>query len=59
MAGVLGASVNGSGIVGVYPYVDLISLKVLGSDGIGTTYDVLEALAYAREHHIPVVNMSF
>lgn len=41
------------------PSTDLIALKVLDANGLGTTYDVLEALSYAGEQHIPVVNMSF
>ncbi len=56
---VLGAAVNGAGVFGVNPNANLIALKVLDANGLGTTYDVLEALAYAGEQHIPVVNMSF
>jgi subtilisin family serine protease len=31
----------------------------LNQNGIGTTYDVLKAIAYAKASHIPVLNISF
>ena len=59
VAGIVGAEVNGQGVFGVDPNADLVGLKVLDRNGLGTTYDVLEAIAYAKEHHISVINMSF
>lgn len=50
---------NGSGIYGVDSNSDLVSLKVLDQDGMGTTYDVLDAIAYAKENSIKVLNLSF
>lgn len=41
------------------PHADLVSLKVLDQGGLGTTYDVLEAIAYAKTNRIPVLNISF
>lgn len=37
----------------------LVWLKVLDLNGIGTTYDVLDAIDYAKENNIKVLNMSF
>jgi len=59
VAGIIGAEVNGHGVFGVDPNADLVSLKVLDQNGMGTNYDVLEAISYAVDHHIPVINMSF
>lgn len=59
VAGVIGAQVNGAGVFGSDPSADLVSLKVLDANGVGTTYDVLEAIAYAKANHIPVLNVSF
>lgn len=59
VAGVIGAQVNGAGVFGSDPSADLVSLKVLDQNGVGTTYDVLEAIAYAKANHIPVLNISF
>ena len=50
---------NGAGVFGSDPSADIVSLKVLDQNGVGTTYDVLEAVAYAKTNHIPVINMSF
>ncbi len=50
---------NGSGIYGADSNSDLVSLKVLDANGIGTTYDVLDAIAYAKENGIKVLNLSF
>lgn len=59
VAGVIGAQVNGAGVFGSDPSANLVSLKVLDANGVGTTYDVLEAIAYAKANHIPVLNVSF
>lgn len=59
VAGIIGAQVNGTGVFGSDPSAELISLKVLNQNGLGTTYDVLKAIAYAKASHIPVLNISF
>lgn len=38
---------------------DLVWLKVLDADWLGTTYDVVDAIEYAKENWIQVLNMSF
>jgi YD repeat-containing protein len=59
VAGVIAGEINGGGIFGVNPGTELVSLKVLDENGYGTTYDILEAISYAREQDIAVLNMSF
>ena len=62
VAGTIGAKNNGQGIVGVAPGVPIYSLKVLASDGTGTTSDLLKAYEWlyynARALGIRVVNLS-
>ncbi len=38
---------------------DLVALKVLDANGLGTNYDVLEAIDYAKTNNIKVINISF
>jgi len=62
VAGILGAKNNGQGIVGTAPGIPIYSLKVLSSDGTGTTADLLRAYEWlyynARALGIRVVNLS-
>src|SRR4029453_10607647 len=50
------------GAAGMAPGAWLISLKVLGADGSGTTDDVIEAIAWSlanrRAYNIRVINLS-
>ena len=47
MAGIIGASQNGKGVVGVAPLCNLIVLKALNKDGQGTEEAVAKAINYA------------
>ena len=58
MAGTIGASLNGSGIVGINPYVKLSPLKICNERGFCPSYAALRALDYAVENDIDIVNMS-
>jgi subtilisin family serine protease len=62
VAGILGAKNNGRGIVGAAPGIPIYSLKVLATDGTGTTSDLLRAYEWlyynARALGIRVVNLS-
>lgn len=64
VAGTIGASENGSGVVGVAPEVSLLILKVLGSDGSGAYEWITNAINYATEwrgnsgEKVRVINMS-
>lgn len=64
VAGTIGASENGSGVVGVAPEVSLLILKVLGSDGSGAYEWITNAINYAVQwrgnsgERVRVINMS-
>ena len=62
VAGILGAKNDGQGIIGAAPGIPIYSLKVLASDGTGTTSDLLRAYEWlyynARALGIRVVNLS-
>ena len=60
VAGIIGASGNNSsGIAGVNWSVKIMPLRVLDENGVGNVADVIEAIAYAAENNVRVVNMSF
>jgi subtilisin family serine protease len=59
MAGILAASLNGSGLVGVAPSIELYSVKVLDSYGMGRYSSVLQAIDWAIENDIDIITMSF
>jgi len=53
------AEVNSKWRYWVNSNTDLVSLKVLDSNWIGTSYDILEAIDHAKLNNIKVLNMSF
>jgi len=56
---IIGWLVNWKWVFWVNSNTDLVSLKVLDSNWIGTSYDILEAIDYATQNNIKVLNMSF
>lgn len=58
VAGTIAASVNGSGILWVNPYVELVPLKICSESGFCPSYAVISALDYASTHNIDILNMS-
>ena len=58
VSGTLAASVNGEGIVGVAPNIQIMALKVLGPNG-GYTSDAIEALGYAKSKGAKISNNSW
>ncbi|HET7482606.1 MAG TPA: S8 family serine peptidase [Actinomycetota bacterium] len=59
VAGIIGASGNdATGSTGVDWRVSLMSVRALGSDGIGSTSTVAAAIDFARSHGARVVNLS-
>lgn len=59
MAGVIGAEANNQiGISGVCWNVQLVSLKVAGGNGILNTASACEAIQYAEDHGITILNYS-
>lgn len=60
MAGIIaGEGQNGIGMSGVAFNCMVMPVKVLDGNGIGTAADVAQGLAYAADHGVQVVNMSF
>ncbi|WP_436525809.1 S8 family serine peptidase [Actinoplanes sp. HUAS TT8] len=59
VAGTIGAALNGSGVSGVAPGVSLVELKGGQDSGYFFLDPVVNALTYAGDKGIDVVNMSF
>ena len=59
VAGLVGAKNNGSGIAGVAPNVQIMTLKAGQSTGSLSSVDVAEAIMYAAVNGADVINMSF
>jgi len=58
-AGTIGAAANGVGLSGIAPKVSLVELKGGQDSGFFFLDPVVNALTYAGDHGIDVVNMSF
>ncbi len=59
VAWIIWAEVNATWVYWVNSNSDLVGLKVLDVDWLGTSYDILEAIDYAKVNWIKVINMSF
>jgi lantibiotic leader peptide-processing serine protease len=59
VAGIIAAAANGVGITGVIPKVTLVELKAGQDSGFFFLEPVVNALTYAANNGIDVVNMSF
>ena len=59
VAGIIGAAINGFGTAGVAPKVDLVNLRAGQDSGYFFLGPTLDALTYAGDNGIDVVNMSF
>ncbi len=59
VAGIVAAALNGVGLSGVAPGVDIVELKGGQDDGFFFLEPVVDALTYAGDNGIDVVNMSF
>jgi subtilisin family serine protease len=59
-AGIVAAPINGTGIQGVAPEAELVSVKVLNDSGGGSFADVIAGIEYASGPlvHADVINMS-
>ena len=58
-AGTIAAPINGIGIAGVAPEATVVVLKAGTAQGYFFTQSVVDALRYAGDQHLDVVNMSF
>jgi lantibiotic leader peptide-processing serine protease len=59
VAGTIGSPLNGIGIGGVAPGVELVNLRAGQDSGFFFLQPTVDALTYAGDHGIDVVNMSF
>src|SRR5919109_1736988 len=61
MAGIVAAATNnGDGIAGIgYGGVDVMPVRVLGTDGTGQDSDIIEGVVYAADHGANVILMAF
>jgi subtilisin family serine protease len=59
VAGTIAASLNGIGIAGVAPKVTLVNLRAGQDSGFFFLQPSVDALTYAGDHGIDVVNMSY
>jgi lantibiotic leader peptide-processing serine protease len=58
-AGTIAAPINGKGVTGVAPSAKVVVLKAGTEQGYFFTQSVVDALRYAGDQHLDVVNMSF
>jgi thermitase len=60
VAGIAGAEGNNlEGVTGINWTVSIMALKFIGAGGFGDVGDEIEAIDFAKEHSVRVVNMSF
>lgn len=59
MAGLIAATDNQFGVVGVAPDVSLYALKIFGKSGGALTSNVIRALDWAIEHDLDILSCSF
>lgn len=58
VAGIIGGAINGKGVFGMNSKASLVPLKVLSANGYGSSYDIVDAINYAANNGISVVNLS-
>ncbi len=58
-AGIIAATLNNYGLVGVAPKVNLYAVKVLDSTGSGSLSDCISGIEWAIQHHMDVISMSW
>ncbi|MCK5661122.1 MAG: S8 family serine peptidase, partial [Methanosarcinales archaeon] len=58
VAGVIAAEDNTFGVLGVAPEASLYGLKVLRSDGVGYSSNIIRAIEWAVDNHMDIVSMS-
>ena len=59
VSGIVAAAVNGKGVAGVAPNVTLVNLRTGQDSGFFFLQPTVDALTYAGDHGIDVVNMSY
>jgi len=59
IAGIIAASNNDVGIVGINPNVDLYSVKILDSKGNGNVESFIKGIEWCIKEKVQIINMSF
>lgn len=59
VAGIIAASLNHRGIVGVSPEAELYDVKAFGSDGKASLTNILRGIDWSIKNKMQVINMSF
>lgn len=59
VTGVIAATYNDEGFIGVAPDVEIYPVKVLNKYGVGDIEDVVRGIEWCIEHDIDIINMSF
>jgi subtilisin family serine protease len=59
VAGTIGAALNGIGIAGVAPKITLVNIRAGQDSGFFFLQPSVDALTYAADHGVDVVNMSY
>lgn len=59
VAGTVAALNNKFGVVGVAPKVELYALKCFSPDGTASLNDIAQAIDWAIDHNVRILNMSF
>jgi subtilisin family serine protease len=59
VAGTVGAALNGVGVAGVAPKIDLVNIRAGQDSGFFFLQPTVNALTYAGDHGVDVVNMSY
>lgn len=58
IAGTIAGQINGAGVYGINPFVELVPLKICDAKGFCPSYAVLKSLSYAADQHLDILNMS-
>lgn len=58
VAGTIGAIADGNGIVWINPNVELVPLKICDAWGYCSSVAILNAIAYAKQNNVKILNMS-
>lgn len=59
VAGIIAGKHNGVGVAGVAPDAEVYAVKAIKSDGVGDVRVVLQAIDWAIDNHMDIVNLSF
>lgn len=59
VAGTIGASLNGSGVVGVAPGIRIMAIKFIDDNSCGSDDMAVDAIDYAASFDVPIINASW